>query len=529
MTSLLWTRLETNAANHPGKAALIYSHKRKWETITYARLLDSSNRFARGLQACRVDTGMRAALMTPPSADFFALAFALLKTGVIPIIVDPAIGLRKAGECLNEAKPDIFIGNGLTHLLRLIFGWGSDSIRYNLTLETIRQRSLKHDSHLSPILDDCPTAIVYTSGSTGLPKGAIYSQGNFAAQLDMLQKTFDIHPNEIDLPAFPLYAIIDMLLGVTSVIPDINFPVPAKTDPTKVIDAIEQFNVTNMFASPVVLDILARYGESQYIKLTSLKRVITAGAPAPFRVQEKFKRLLPDDARLFGIYGATETLPIAVIDSNEEFNEIREKSAQGAGICLGKPVPGANVRVIRITDDGIAMWQESLEVGTNVVGEITVQGPAVTRGYVAREDANRLAKIRDGDDIIHRMGDVGYFDERGRLWYCGRKSQRVETHNSTFFTEQIEGIFNAHPCVYRTALVGVNKKPVLWIEMEKDVVDDKEQIRRDLMQLAQPHPEASQIRTFLFMKRFPTDVRHNSKIIREELTALAAQRIRSLR
>ena len=129
-----------------------------------------------------------------------------------------------------------------------------------------------------------------------------------------------------------------------------------------------------------------------------------------------------------------------------------------------------------------------------------------------------------GDDVIHRMGDVGYFDEEGRLWYCGRKSHRVITKDDVLFTEQIEGIFNVHPLVYRTALVGVDKEPVLWVELAKN--GDKEKIKTELMDLAKDHPQASKIKTFLFMKKFPTDVRHNSKIIREQLTLLAEKRLR---
>jgi len=525
LTSGLWNRFEANVANHPYKAALIYIDKRIWKTLSYGELLDSANRLAHGLQACRAQPGMRVALMILPSAEFFALAFALLKTGLVPVIIDPAIGLKNVTTCLNETKPDIFIGNTLTHILRIILGWGKDSIKHNLTLGGIKSQSSKAEQYSSPQLSiSSPAAIIYTSGSTGLPKGAIYTQSNFAAQLDMLQETFNITQDEIDLPAFPLYAIIDVLLGVTSVIPGINFPVPGKTDPKKVIEAIQQFHITNMFASPVVLDILANYGMQHNVKLDGLKRVITAGAPAPFRVQEKFKRLLSGDTRLFGIYGATETLPIAMIDSEEVLHETRDKSAHGGGICLGVPVKDAQVRIIQITDEPIEIWQDSLEVETNVVGEITVQGPAVTREYITREAINRLAKIQKNNEIIHRMGDVGYFDEHGRLWYCGRKSQRAETNCGTFFTEQIEGIFNAHPCVYRSALVGVNREPVLWVEPEHNV-QDKDKIERELIELGKDHPQASQIKTFLFMKKFPTDVRHNSKIIREQLTRLAIKRM----
>jgi olefin beta-lactone synthetase len=325
--------------------------------------------------------------------------------------------------------------------------------------------------------------------------------------------------------------LIDLLLGVTSVIPDINFPVPGKTDPAKVLAAIQKFNVTNMFASPVVLKILESSslllaGASSHTPkgLHSLKRIITAGAPATIDLQQRFRQLLDDYTDLFGIYGATESLPIAKVESREIFT-LQEKTENGAGICLGKPIDGVTVRIIPITDEPIEEWQDSLQVEIKVVGEITVQSPATTRGYIQREDANRISKIKHRGEIIHRMGDVGYFDDEGRLWYCGRKSHRVITKDGVLFTEQIENIFNAHPLVFRTALVGANGEPILWVELEKGerVIQDK--IRLQLMELAKNHPQASMIKRFLFMKKFPTDVRHNSKIIREKLAELAKRKI----
>jgi len=525
------SRLEIIAQAQPTKPAFIFfsARDKKWEAVTYQQLADSTQRFASGLLAGGVTPGMTAALLTPPSADFFALAFAMLKVGVVPIILDPAIGLKKIGECLAESKPDIFIGNRLTHTLRVIFGWGRSSIKYNLTIDSVKGQRSKVKI-LSTFHFPLPTevaAIIYTSGSTGLPKGVLYTHDNLAAQLDMLVETFHIAPDEIDLPAFPLYALIDALIGVTSVIPDITFPVPGKTDPKKVIGAIEKFNVTNMFASPVVLDILAKY-QQQAVgiqKLQSLKRTITAGAPATIQLQEDFRKLLNDKTDLFGIYGATEVLPIAKVESREIF-EVKNKSAKGAGVCLGRPVNGAKVRVIQISDSAIEQWQDSLEVKPNVVGEITVQGGAVTESYIAREESNRLSKIHDGKNIIHRMGDVGYFDERGRLWYCGRKSQRVTSNEGVLFTEQVEGIFNVHPLVFRTALVGVDGELVLWVEPKKGVRANKDKIKNELIELAKTHPQAMKIKVFLFMKKFPTDVRHNSKIIREELTKRAVLQLR---
>ena len=532
MTDHLANRLDENAAKFPDKAAFVFYRKdSQWDTITFKNLLDKTNRLALGLRALRLAPGTRAALMVPPSVEFFALAFALLKTGIVPIIVDPAIGLQNVTECFKESKPEIFIGNSLTHAIRILFGWGKETIKVNTSIAQLSQIAKRnsefHPSSLRQAQGDpfishpSIAAIIYTSGSTGLPKGAIYTHENFAAQLDMLARTFSISTDEIDLPAFPLFALIDCLLGVTAIIPDIKFPPPAKINPEKISAAANKFNVNNMFASPIVLDRLATYGVKHQKKFTSLKRVITAGAPAPVQVLEDFRKVIPEDSKLFGVYGATETLPVTVIDSQEILNGTRFKSERGAGVCIGQPVDGAEVRIIRTSDSAIQKWDDSLILPMNEIGEITVAGCAVTEKYIGDEEKNRLSKICDGEKIIHRMGDVGYFDEAGRLWYCGRKSHRVVVNNEIFFTECIEGIFNAHPLVYRTALAGVNGEPVLWIELEKDSRHaDKEKIKEGLSALAKNHPQASQIKTFLFMKKFPTDVRHNSKIIREKLTII---------
>lgn len=530
----LYERFEFNVRQHPDKPAFIYFDGQAWVTLTYQDVFNKTQRFLRGLEAGSFTPGMTTALMSPPNADFFAFALALLKFGIVPILVEPAIGMKKIGEIFQESKPDVFIGNTLTHALRILFGWGRESVKHNLTIQKVASQRSKvvhpvPNSQFTNLPMTNSAAIIYTSGSTGLPKGAIYTQENLAAQLELLKNTFQISQDEIDLPAFPLYALIDLLLGVTSVIPDITFPVPGKTDPVKVIGAIQKFNVTNMFASPVVLDILSSFAEnnqssSQSILLFSLKRIITAGAPATIDLQKRFRHLLADETSLFGIYGATESLPIAKVESRDVF-ALEEKTKNGAGICLGRPIEGVTVRIIPITDEPIAEWQDSLTVKQNVVGEITVQSGATTRGYIHREDANRISKIEYHGDVIHRMGDVGYFDEEGRLWYCGRKSHRVITKDDVLFTEQIENIFNAHPQVFRTALVGVNGEPVLWVELEKHVRGNEDKIRRELIGMARHHMQASRIKEFLYMKKFPTDVRHNSKIIREALTALAKQRL----
>ena len=528
MTRSLSLLLQQNANQFPEKPVFIYpGRKSGWETITYRQFYQRINLFARGLAAYGLCPGMRAALMVPPSVDMFALVFALLQTGIVPVMVDPAIGLRNVTPCLAECQPEVYFGSVLSHGIRRLFGWGRASLRWNLTLTDIA-RAGEAASPIPPSMVDpkAEAAIVYTSGSTGLPKGAIYSGANFLAQIEILVNALQLNCEEIDLPAFPLFAMIDCLLGVTAVIPDMRFPPPAKIDPVRVAAAIQAHQVNTLFVSPAALARLARYGTANGLRLESLQKVITAGAPAPAEVLEQFANLLAPQAALMGVYGSTEALPVSIVSSKEILQETRHRSAQGAGICIGRPVQGAEVQIIPISDRALTLSQAT-PLPAGEIGEITVKGPAVTKRYVARQDANRLAKISAAEGAtIHRMGDLGYFDNQGRLWYCGRKSQRVITDAGILFTEPVEGIFNAHPLVYRTALVGVKKagntEPVLWVELIPAARGaDKNQIRAELLELAKAHHKAHSIKKILFHPAFPADVRHNSKIIREKLAELA--------
>ena len=533
MTALL-TRFDENAVRQPDKSALVFADAAgRWQTVTYRQLWERSQQLAQGLADYHIHPGSRAVLMIPPSVDFFALAFALLRLRIVAVLVDPAIGLGNVTRCLAQAEPKIFLGSPLTHGLRMLFGWGRSSLRRKLSLSDIQRASQKQPPDFQPpaLTPDGEMAVIYTSGSTGLPKGAVYTRANFAAQVAMLEEILHLRGDEVDLPAFPIFALIDCLLGVTAVIPDMRFPRPAKVDPRRIIPAIQSQGVDTLFASPVVLARLARYGAEQGEKLPSLRRVITAGAPAPVPVLEQFSQMLSEEAALWGVYGSTETLPVTLIAGREILSETRFLSEQGAGICIGRPVEGAEVRIVQITDAPIPAWDETLRLPAGQIGEIVVKGEAVTEKYVGKADYTRLAKIRDTNgQILHRMGDVGYFDGQGRLWYCGRKSHRVIlSGGETLFTETIEGFFNAHPLVYRSALVGVARagrvQPVLWVELEPSAKGvDKSRLRVELLEAAASNPATERIQTILFHPDFPTDVRHNSKIIREKLARLAQRK-----
>ena len=400
------------------------------------------------------------------------------------------------------------------------------------TLEGVSRRGRAGGDYVpASTTADETAAILFTSGSTGVPKGAVYTHGNFSAQVEMIRETYGIEPGEIDMPTFPLFALFDPALGMSAIIPDMDATRPARVRPENVIEPIFRHGVTNMFGSPALIDRVGRYGEAHGVKLPSLERAISAGAPMPTRVLERFSKMLSPEAQIFTPYGATESLPVCSIGSAEVLAETREKTDRGAGVCVGRPVTGMTVEVIRILDEPIEAWSEALRVPPGEVGEIAVKGPVVTRSYFNREAATELAKISvpGSAEFYHRMGDLGYIDDEGRLWFCGRKSHRVVTRNETHYTIPCEGVFNAHPKVYRSALVGAKVhdeiEPVLVVELEAGARASSA-LRRELLELGAAQPHTKRIQTLLFHESLPVDIRHNSKIFREKLARWATERLR---
>jgi acyl-CoA synthetase (AMP-forming)/AMP-acid ligase II len=564
------------AAAHPDRPALHYPPRgvrpdgpTPHVTRTFAELNAEADALAHGLAAAGVVRGTRTVLMVPPSSDFFALTFALFKLAAVPVLIDPGMGVRNLGRCLAEAEPEAFVGVPKAHLARRLLGWAKRSLRVTVNVgrrrlfcrrstRELRDIGLSLGPYPSPaVAADETAAVLFTSGSTGPAKGARYAHGNFAAQVEALRATYGIEPGEVDLCTFPLFALFGPALGMTCVVPDMDFTRPARIDPRKAAAQVRQFGVTNLFGSPAVLrrfgDLAApdqpvparsasegwhaKAGEDPRSRfgLVALRRVISAGAPVPASVIERFTPLLSPGVEVFTPYGATEALPVASVGSREILGETRHLTDQGKGVCVGRPVPGMTVYVIPISDGPIPIWDEATCLPPGEVGEFVVRGAVVTTEYFRRPEATKLAKIVDErtGEVLHRMGDVGYFDDRGRLWYCGRKSHRVVTPHGTLFPEMVEGVFNTVWGVLRTAFVGVTRGevtyPVVCVELTglELKAGSWQELESRLFVAARSAEHTRSIGVFLMYDRlgFPVDVRHNAKIFREKLAVWADKRL----
>ena len=538
--------LKTMARVQPYRRAVVAptardSHGRVAYThLTFRQLDRESDCFAHGLVKAGIDRGVKTILMVRPSLEFFALTFALFKVGAVPVMVDPGMGVRRMLNCLRECKAQALVGIPPAHVLRTLcpkyfrsvqtavtvgrkWFWGGLSLRQ---IRALPWRPFKvADTRHNEL-----AAILFTTGSTGPAKGAIYTHGIFDAQIRLIKSQFGISPDEIDLPTFPLFALFDPALGMTAIIPDMDPTRPAKVNPQRIVEAVVNHGVTNMFASPALLDRVGRYGKAKGIKLPSLKRVISAGAPAAPATIARFSTMLTDEGEVHTGYGATEAMPVSSFGSREILGETAKLSEKGFGMCVGRPIKGIEVQIIKIDDAPIDQWEDVEWVDEGEIGEIAVKGEIVTRGYFERPRHDALSKIKDNDRIWHRMGDLGWQDNKGRIWFCGRKNHRVITANTTLFTIPCEAIFNNHPSVFRSALVGLGEapqqQPVICIELEPESRnDDQEVLIQELLELAQEHALTEKLDTFLFHPAFPVDIRHNSKIFRENLAVWAQRKM----
>ncbi len=536
-------------------------------TLTFAGLDAEVNAWMAKLSARGVRRGDRVLVMVRQGLPLIAAAFALFKLGAVPVIIDPGMGRKNFLACVARSQPRVLLGIPTAQIASHLFRAAFRSVEVRVWVSSSATAQLGDGTPIAnlnfEIVNSAAAdlaAVLFTSGSTGAPKGVCYEHGMFDAQVRLVRDTYNIAPGEIDLPMLPIFALFNPALGLTTIVPELDPRRPANVDPAKIVRAIQQEKVTNSFGSPTLWRKIARHCLRNNLTLPSLKRVLLAGAPVPPALFADLQKILPNGVA-HSPYGATESLPVTSISAPEVLGETAARTAAGAGTCVGRAVRDLEIKIIALTETPIATLADVHELPAGEIGEIIVSGPVVTKEYDALPEATALAKIADGKDqgssnkyqnpeaaqnpvtsslslvtsgaapapVWHRLGDVGYLDVAGRLWFCGRKAERVETHDGTLYTEQVEPIFNAHPDIVRSALIATGHdghRPAIVVEPASHKVVATPSLRRKLVRelrnLAAAHPHTDQVRLTYLHPKFPVDVRHNAKIHRLALANWAA-------
>ena len=499
------------------------------EVRTFRQLDQESDSAAGYFAQAGISEGARVLLAVRPGHDLIVGMFALLKLGAIPVAIDPGMGWSAFLDCVHRSRPTALVGIRTASLLsRLPFASfrtlshrvtvGNSAWRQALTTTGRPARPIAHAQ------SDTLAAILFTSGSTGAPKGVCYTHGMFDAQIELVRSTYGIRPGETDMAMLPLFALFNPALGTTTVTPLLDPSKPLAADPAPLVAALIAEKVTSSFGSPAIWGKVADHCEVHGLKLPELRRLLIAGAPVSGELLTKLRVVAPNCVT-HTPYGATECLPVTTITADELLGEVRQNALRGQGTCVGRPVSGVEIRVIRETDGPILTLAEAKPCAPGEIGEIIATGPSVTREYDGLPEATRLAKIADGNRVWHRMGDLGALDAEGRLFFFGRRVEKVRTSEGELPSESVEPAFRQHPQVFRCALIGLgaapHQTPALVVEPRIGSFPADEAARArfvaELRDLARINPQADRVQHIVFQRALPVDVRHNAKIHRLQL------------
>jgi len=527
------------ATEQSDQVALVTGRDGSYRQWNFKEVEANSNRYAAALEALGVERGDRVMLMVRPSMEFICLTFALFQMGAVVILIDPGMGYKNLLRCIASVQPFVLIGIPQVQLFSRLFRKPFKTIKIRICVGpsfgllgiTLDSATRGMGTEFTPVTtaEDELASIIFTTGSTGPPKGVQYSHGTFSSQLKLIRDYYNIGPGDVDQPGFLLFALFSTALGATAVIPDMDPTRPAEVDPAKFIRSLIDRKVTYSFGSPAIWNVVSNYCLEHDITLP-VQKILMAGAPVSGELIKRVQRIMPPEGEIHTPYGATECLPLASITGREIQEHTWSQTRLGKGTCVGRPLPGMTIGIMKPVDGPLADWAEAVLLPPGEIGEIVAKGPVVTKVYDHNEQETRQAKIADGSSIRHRMGDMGYLDVEGRLWFCGRKAHRVLTAKGVMYTICCEAIFNEHEKVLRSALVGVGKpgeqQPVLIIELQEKAVDTG-LLFKELQGLAEASELTRRIKTFLVHPAFPVDIRHNAKIFREKLAIWAKKRLRA--
>jgi len=499
--------LEKQAQLHPDKTAIVFQN----ESISFKELNETINRFAHLFVERGITKGTKVLLFVKPSIELPATTFALFKVGAVPVFIDPGVGLRNLLRAIAEASPEALVSAPFVRGLSLGFRNAFKSINVRLDGSKLREISKDQSPHfeMHDAAADEMAAILFTSGATGKAKGVVYTHQIFMAQTRLLQQMYQLTSNDVDCPYFALFSFFTLAMGMTSHVPDVDPSKPSKIDPSVVVANIKDNNATFAAGSPAIWARVGDYCLLHEIELSSLRSLVMFGAPVDVRMHETWQKILPNGTT-YAPYGATESLPISNISGEYILANTAAMTRGGAGVCVGQAVAGARVMIF----------------GGD---EILVSGELTTREYFNETEATQKSKLTLNGRLWHKVGDVGTLDDQGRIWFWGRKAHVVETGTQKLYPVCCEPVFNQHPRVKRSALVGPRLGgrvvPSLVIELKDGSTAMTEGLLQELCEIRDLHEHTRPIEKFLLKKSFPVDVRHNIKIDNLALCAWVEEKL----
>jgi acyl-CoA synthetase (AMP-forming)/AMP-acid ligase II len=517
-----------------GKMA--YSH------LTLRQLNQRSNDLARGLQQAGVIRGTRAALQLLPGIEWFSITYALLKIGAVPILLQPALGMRKMAQCVKAVEPEILITEPKYQAIQIFQANNYQSVHLQISTEKrcfskgISITDLQRNEHTTfqPAemrSSDTGMIVFSTSCESEIPKPTVFTHGMLNAMIERIKSVMSVSLDSTLITTFPFFMILAPAIGMRQILPESHSLKASKLNPRTLIETIWDYGVTHLLMSSTRLMMLTEFLKDEAIYLPSIQRIASWGEPYPAFELQRLHSFISEKTQIFPLYGMTEAPIISTLGSHKIVSETQIKTERGFGLCQGKEIDDLEMRVIEVNDRPIDNWSDDLLADKGGIGELVINGEAVSRQYYNDSKNDALHKIPDGKSIWHRTGDIGWLDTKGNFWFCGRKQDRVTiSEDETLYTIPCEAVFMQHERVYRCIIVGVGpipyQTPVLIIELAPgDSGKYISTLTHELLDLAQSYPHTGNIKNILFRKSFPVHSLYHQKINRKQLTIWAAKKL----
>lgn len=459
-TDVVVNRILRHGEAMPARTAIVHPGG----AVTYGELRSRVRRVAGGLARRGVGKGDRVVVLIPMSPELYVVLLAVASLGAVAVFVEPAAGLREMARAIRVTRPAAFVGIPKAHLLRVMVDVPMSIVVNGWLPGTETLDDLDGEPPAVTLRPDDPALLTFSSGSTGVPKGATRSHGFLGAQHDALAGLLDAKDGDVHLSAFAIVLLSTLVSGATAVIPPLGKGVD-DVDGAALVRSVGALGVTVISGSPAFLTPLIM--ASTPGELASVRRVVSGGAPVSVDLCEAAGLALPPDATFLVVYGSTEAEPIATVDASVVRAETGAATRAGAGLCVGAPDPHVRLRLLAPTTAPILVGPGGLaaqEVPRGAVGEVVVAGDHVNERYYRNPAAERATKIVDEAGVVwHRTGDAARFDEQGRLWLVGRVADIVRRGEVVYHPSAVEAAARSLPWVARAALVGDGRGGTLLV------------------------------------------------------------------
>ena len=505
----------STVARRPDAVALIQGVGARRRAVSYAALDAWSREIAARLRADAVSRGEAVLFFAAPSIELYASVIAVLRIGAVAMFVEPSAGTWVIDHACAMRAPRAFVGTPKSHLLRLVSramraiprtyvtrGWAPGAA------SLASRGGVRSVATIVPVSADEPALLTFTSGSTGRPKGAVRTHGILRAQLDALTASVAASEGTRELVGLPIVVLLNLANGVETILPDADLRRPASIDPAPVLRQLEMEGATRVTASPAFLERIVEGGIVAAGGRERMTEIVTGGGPVFPDIVKRIEQAWPR-TRVTAVYGSTEAEPIAHVSNDEWSTSDLDAMRGGAGLLAGAPDRSVRLAIIR------ARWgspieamradeMEALALPTAAPGEIVVTGAHVVRGYLGGI-GDEETKFQVDGVVWHRTGDVGYLDERGRLWLLGRADAVIEDSRGALHPFAVECAAQELLGARRAAAMGHEGKRLLILEGPAERTAAERAAAIDALAWAR-------IDEIVTWSRLPMDRRHNSKV-----------------